>query len=48
MKAELTLELYAIAVGVEGESGVGVVSHDLIIVTETDVLRLPIKANILS
>ncbi|XP_046333573.2 sperm-associated antigen 17-like isoform X4 [Haliotis rufescens] len=48
MKAELTLELYAIAVGVEGESGVGVVSHDLIIVTETDVLRLPIRATVLT
>ncbi|XP_067675915.1 sperm-associated antigen 17-like [Haliotis asinina] len=48
MKAELTLELYAIAVGVEGESGVGIVSHDLIIVTETDVLRLPIRATVLT
>ena len=48
MKAELRLELYAIAVGVEGESGVGTISHDLQIVTETDILRVPVQANILA
>lgn len=47
MKTELNLEIYAIAVGVEGESGVGSISHELEIVTETDVLFLPISANIL-
>ncbi|KAL8578118.1 hypothetical protein ACOMHN_055438 [Nucella lapillus] len=47
MKVDLRLELYAIAVGVEGESGVGVVSHALEIVTETNVLIIPIHANIL-
>ena len=48
MKAELRLELYAIAVGVEGESGVGTISHALEIVTETNILHVPIQANILA
>ncbi|KAK3098986.1 hypothetical protein FSP39_024961, partial [Pinctada imbricata] len=48
MKAQLELELYAIAVGAEGERGVGTIQHDLEIVTESDVLFLPITANILS
>lgn len=47
MKVDLELTLYAIAVGVEGESGVGSITHELEIVTETDVLFLPITANIL-
>ncbi|XP_052284814.1 sperm-associated antigen 17-like isoform X3 [Dreissena polymorpha] len=47
MKAEIEVEIYAIAVGVEGESGVGSVRHELEIVTETDVIFLPITANIL-
>ena len=47
MKAELDVEIYSIAVGVEGETGVGSIRHDLEIVTETDVLFLPIHANIL-
>lgn len=48
MKAELEIELYAIAVGVEGDSGVGSISHDLEIVTETDILFLPISATVLT
>ena len=48
MKADLNIELYAIAVGVEGETGVGSIRHDLEIVTETDILFLPVAANILS
>ena len=48
MKAEIDVEIYAIAVGAEGESGVGSIRHELEIVTETDVLFLPITANILS
>ncbi len=47
MKAELAIEIYAIAVGVEGDSGVGRISHDLEIITETDFLTLPVNANIL-
>lgn len=48
MKAELKLELYAIAIGVSGESGSGYMSHDLEICTETDVMYLPIKATVLT
>ena len=49
MKADVKLELYAIAIGVEGgKSGVGELSHDLEICTETDVLYLPIRATILT
>lgn len=48
MKAELKLELYAIAIGVVGESGSGFLSHDLEICTETDLIYLPIKAQVLT
>ncbi|XP_056016106.1 sperm-associated antigen 17-like isoform X5 [Ostrea edulis] len=48
MRVELNVELYAIAVGVEGEMGVGSVRHDLEIVTQTDVLFLPISATVLT
>ena len=47
MKAKLTIEVYAIAAGVEGERGVGFVNHMLEITTETEHLSLPISANIL-
>ena len=47
MSVELVLELYAIANGVEGESGVGSLGHVLEVVTETDMLEIPIVANIL-
>ncbi|XP_076445026.1 sperm-associated antigen 17-like isoform X2 [Babylonia areolata] len=48
MKVDLRLELYAIAVGVEGESGVGTVSHCLEIVTQTDILRVPVQATVMT
>ena len=48
MRAELNIEIYAIAVGVQGGRGVGNINHDLEITTETDVFHLPISANILS
>lgn len=48
MCVELALELYAIANGVEGESGVGSLGHVLEIITETDILELPIVATILT
>ncbi|XP_071495561.1 sperm-associated antigen 17-like [Diadema antillarum] len=41
MKAKLELVLYAIAVGVEGESGRGTIDHHLEITTEMEVLYLP-------
>jgi hypothetical protein len=47
MKTEIDVEIYAIAVGVEGETGVGSIRHELEIVTETDIIFLPIIANIL-
>ena len=48
MNVPLTIEIFAVAVGVVGESGVGQVGHHVEIVTETDVLYLPVYANILS
>jgi len=47
MKTELMVEMYAIAAGVEGDRGVGTISHDLQVTTETDNLRIPVTANIL-
>lgn len=48
MKTEIDVEIYAIAVGVEGETGVGSIRHELEIVTEADIIFLPITANILT
>nr|XP_006825433.1 PREDICTED: sperm-associated antigen 17-like isoform X3 [Saccoglossus kowalevskii] len=48
MKAVLELELYAIAVGVEGGNGQGSIGHHLEIITETDLLYLPVSATILT
>ena len=47
MKANLEVEIYAIAAGVEGNRGIGLIEHNLEIVTETDKLSLPISADIL-
>ena len=48
MERKLDIELYAIAVGVEGDSGVGTIYYELEIVGETETLLLPIQAYILS
>jgi hypothetical protein len=48
MKTELNIEIFAIAAGVEGNRGVGCVSHSLEITTETDNLMLPITATVLT
>ena len=48
MKVDLNMELYAIAVGVPSQNGVGRITHPLEITTEADHLYLPITANILS
>lgn len=48
LKAEMYVEIYAIAAGVEGNRGVGCIQHSLQITTETDNLVVPIAANILS
>lgn len=47
MDTLLHIECYAIAVGVEGDSGIGTINHQLEIVTETETLFLSISANIL-
>ena len=44
----VTVELFAIAVGAIGGQGAGYIHHQLEIVTQTTILYLPIKANILS
>lgn len=48
MDTLLHVECYAIAVGVEGDSGVGTINHQLEIVTETETLYLPISAIVLT
>ncbi|KAJ7321774.1 Sperm-associated antigen 17 [Desmophyllum pertusum] len=48
MNTVLDVEIFAVAVGVVGESGSGHVGHHVEIVTETDILYLPVTANILS
>jgi hypothetical protein len=47
MNTKLDIEIFAIAVGVVGESGVGQVGDHVEIVTETDIIYLPVYANIL-
>ncbi|XP_033635929.1 sperm-associated antigen 17-like [Asterias rubens] len=48
MKALLELQLYAIAVGVQGESGQGSIGHHVEIITEMEQLFLPVTATILT
>ena len=47
MSTVLDVEIFAVAVGAVGESGVGHVAHHVEIVTETDLLYLPVTASIL-
>ena len=47
MSTVLDVEIFAVAVGVVGESGIGHVGHHIEIGTETDILYLPVTANIL-
>ena len=47
MAARLDVEIFAVAVGVEGSSGVGSIGHHIEIITETDALYLPVVASIL-
>ena len=46
MSIVFDIEIFAVAVGVEGQSGIGQISHHIEIVTETDVLYLPVIASI--
>lgn len=47
MSKSLIVEIFAMAVGVVGECGVGSVQHEVEIVSEAAVMYLPVKANIL-
>ena len=47
MAARLDIEIFAVAVGVEGSSGVGSIGHHIEIITESDALYLPVVASIL-
>lgn len=47
MKAELRVEIFAMAIGSSGSNGVGAVEHLLEITTETNILHMPIQASIL-
>lgn len=47
MSVEVKIEVYAIAIGVVGDYGVGRIDHQLKIISESDILYLPIVANIL-
>lgn len=42
-----SVEIFAMAVGAVGEQGAGHIYHELEIVTQSTILHLPIKANIL-
>ncbi|KAM6217136.1 sperm-associated antigen 17 [Rhynchocyon petersi] len=48
MQTEIKLELFAKTVGEEGIKGLAYISHNIEIMTEHDVLFLPVEANILT
>ena len=47
MSARLDVEIFAVAVGVEGTSGVGSIGHHIEFISETDAFYLPVSASIL-
>ena len=47
LQADLKVELFAMAVGEDGAKGLAYISHKIEIMTEHDVLFLPVEANIL-
>ena len=47
MSRTFEVEIFAMAVGAVGDCGVGLVQHNLEITSETSILFMPIKANIL-
>lgn len=47
LHAELQVELFAMAVGEDGAKGSAHISHNIEIMTEHDILFLPVEANIL-
>lgn len=48
MKAEIKVEIFAMAIGSSSCNGVGTVEHLLEITTETSILHLPIQAIVLT
>lgn len=47
MQVELEIEIFAMVTGGEDAGGLEEVSHDIEILTETETLLLPVRANIL-
>lgn len=47
MEVRIEMEIFAMAVGVEGNNGIGKISHHVEITTETDIMFLPVIASIL-
>ncbi|NXH75089.1 SPG17 protein, partial [Hydrobates tethys] len=47
LQVELEIEIFAMVVGEEDTGGLEEISHDIEILTETETLLLPVKANIL-
>ncbi|XP_067402065.1 sperm-associated antigen 17 [Emydura macquarii macquarii] len=48
LQAELEIEIYAMAIGVEGTEGSGKIAHRIEILTETETLFLPVEAIVLT
>ncbi|NXO57639.1 SPG17 protein, partial [Aramus guarauna] len=47
LQVELEIEIFAMVIGGEGTGGLEEISHDIEILTETETLLLPVRANIL-
>ncbi|KFW95458.1 Sperm-associated antigen 17, partial [Phalacrocorax carbo] len=47
LQVELEIEIFAMVIGGEDTGGLEEISHDIEILTETETLLLPVKANIL-
>jgi len=47
LQVELEIEIFAMPIGGESTNGLEEISHDIEIITETETLLLPVRANIL-
>ncbi|NXT57741.1 SPG17 protein, partial [Pluvianellus socialis] len=47
LQVELEIEIFAMVIGGEDTGGLAEISHDIEIITETETLLLPVRANIL-
>ncbi|KFO13700.1 Sperm-associated antigen 17, partial [Balearica regulorum gibbericeps] len=47
LQVELEIQIFAMVIGGEGTGGLEEISHDIEILTETETLLLPVRANIL-